>query len=114
LGPSQPGFGALLDLARAGVHVKLSAPYRVSAAGPDYTEVAPMARALIEAAPERMLWGSDWPHTSRAPGRVAHEISPFRPEDGADNLALLGDWTGDEATLQAVLVDNPTRFYGFG
>ncbi len=68
-GVNQAGFAALLELVRARrAYVKLSAPYRISQAS-GYTDVAPIARALIAAAPDRMLWASDWPHTDRVPGR---------------------------------------------
>ena len=69
-GVGQPGFSALLDLVRAGhAYVKVSAAYRSSNAAPAYADVAPLARALIDANPERIVWGSDWPHPhAAAPG----------------------------------------------
>ena len=109
-GVSQPGFGALLDLVAAGVaYVKLSAAQRI-AANPDDAE--PIARAIIAANPARILWGSDWPHTGRRPGPPdACAIEPFEPFDDGAALARLRRWT-DDATLRAILVDNPTQLYG--
>ena len=114
-GPGQPGFDALLDLVAGGhVYVKLSAPHRVSPAAPDHADVAPLARALIAAGPQRMIWGSDWPHTVSHSGRPALEVSPFREVDDLRNLGLLEAWAGDAALARAILVDNPARLYGFG
>src|SRR5205085_755957 len=63
LGTQQPGFGDLVELVRSGkAYVKISGAYRISKNAPDYADAAPMARALIEANVERILWGTDWPH----------------------------------------------------
>ena len=115
-GVGQPGFSALVELVRGGrAYVKLSAPHRISSAGPDHADAAPLARALIEAGPERMLWGSDWPHTVRTPGQNPSplEVHPFLAVDDVRDLAAVRGWTGDEALARAILVDNPTRLYGF-
>ncbi len=113
-GPGQPGFDALLSLVRSGkAYVKLSASYRVSER-PDRADVVPFARALIEANPERMLWGTDWPHPGggrRGVGR--DDIEPFHKEDDGAALNRLADWAGDAATLRRILVENPARLYGF-
>jgi len=84
--------------------VKISAADRVSAtAGPPYTDVVPLARALVRSAPGRVLWGTDWPHTNvRAV-----------PND-ADLVNLLADFVPDEQTRRTILVDNPQRLYDFG
>ena len=112
-GVDQPGFAALLDLVRARrAYVKLSAPYRVSQT-PGYADVAPIARALITAGPDRMLWASDWPHTDRVPGRGPHDIHPFRTIDDSLALALLKEWCGDEATMRTILIETPARLYRF-
>ncbi|MDX1575653.1 MAG: amidohydrolase family protein [Kiloniellales bacterium] len=105
LGCDHPGFQALLGLLRDGRSwVKLSAPYRLSAqAGPPYDDLRPMAEALLDAAPERALWGSDWPHPA---------IGGPRP-DPAKLLDPLFDWIDDPALRRRVLVDNPARLYGF-
>ena len=111
----QPGFSTLLNLVRTGtVYVKLSAVYRVSQQ-PGFADVAPLARALIEAGPERMLWGSDWPHTNskRASGQGVEEISPFFPIDDGAMLNLLAEWAPDPVLRRQILVDNPARLYGF-
>src|SRR5471030_2337233 len=63
LGVGQPGFSDLLDLVKSGkAYVKISGAYRASKLGPDYADAAPLARALIAANPERIIWGTDWPH----------------------------------------------------
>ncbi len=109
----QPGFAALLNLVRAGVvYVKLSAVYRISKQ-PGYADAAPLARALIEARPDRILWGSDWPHTNRVPGRAIDAVTPFAPIDDGATLNLLAEWTPDPAIRRQILVDNPTRLYQF-
>ena len=112
LGPDQPGFGAVLDLVRAGrAFVKLSAPYRISRRAPDYPDVLPIARALLEAGPDRAVWASDWPHTDHAPGAPRDAISPFRAVDDAAVLGLLAAWCPDPGARRAVLVDTPQRLY---
>ena len=112
-GVDQPGFSALLELVGAHkAHVKLSAPYRVSQAQ-GYKDVAPIAGALITAGPDRMLWGSDWPHTDRVPGRGALELHPFRTIDDSLALALLKEWCGDETTMRTILAETPARLYRF-
>jgi predicted TIM-barrel fold metal-dependent hydrolase len=77
--------------------------YRPSVAGPPYADVAPLARYLIARAPERCVWGTDWPHTN---------IEGHMPDDG-ELLDQLGSWVDDAATLRRILVDNPARLYGF-
>ncbi len=102
-GVEHPGFRSLLRLLEGGAWVKLSG-YR-SSAGPPYADVASMARALLSAAPDRCVWGTDWPHPS------LHDPAEV-PDDGA-LLDALGEWAPDEAARRAVLVDNPARLYGF-
>jgi D-galactarolactone isomerase len=101
-----PGFQTLLRLLESGrCWVKLSAPYETSAVGPPhYDDVGVLAKALIRAAPERMLWASNWPHPS-----VDKEQRP----DDAQLLDVLLDWCDDEAIRQRILVDNPAALYGF-
>jgi predicted TIM-barrel fold metal-dependent hydrolase len=115
-GPTQPGFAALLDLVAAGsTYVKLSAPYRSSSQRPDYADLACLATPLIAANPERMLWGSDWPHPGGGPRRDGglDEIEPFFPEDDGRTLNLLAEWAPDPALRRLILVDNPARLYDF-
>lgn len=95
------GAKVMLDLVQGGAWVKLSGAYRL--ADRPYTDTIPLARALIEAAPERCLWGSDWPHVSQ---------TDFMPNPG-DLLDLLADWAPDPAMRRRILVDNPHRLYGF-
>lgn len=97
-----PGFSNLLSLMRDGrAWVKLSAPYRLSVQAPAYPEVRPLVDALMDANPAQAVWGTDWPHPS---------IHGPMPNDG-DLVDLVFDWLPDEASRQAVLVDNPTRLY---
>lgn len=102
--PDHEAFRVLLRLLDSGrCWVKLSAPYEsFGDAPPLYEEIAIEGRALVRAAPERMLWASNWPH----PGK------DWMPDD-AEHLDLLLDWVDDEATRSRILVDNPARLYGF-
>ena len=114
-GIAQPGFDVLIDLVgRGNTWVKLSAPHRISSA-PDCNDVAPLARALIEANPARMLWGTDWPHPGGHPGsgRSPDLIEPFSPVDDGNALNRFARWVGDAARLRAILVDNPAQLYDF-
>jgi predicted TIM-barrel fold metal-dependent hydrolase len=116
LGTRQPGFEALLDLVRSGkAWVKISGAYRSSNAEPDYADVAPFAKALIAANPQRILWGSDWPHPDSAivAGRKATDIAPLLPIDDGRVLNQLAVWAPDPALRRTILVDNPARLYGF-
>ncbi|MDO9711397.1 amidohydrolase family protein [Paracraurococcus lichenis] len=113
-GVSQPGFAALLDLVRSGkAYVKISGAYRSSDAAPDFADAAPLARALIAANPDRILWGTDWPHTNSASGKPATEISEPLPIDDGRLFNQLAKWAPDAATRRRILVDNPARLYGF-
>jgi 2-pyrone-4,6-dicarboxylate lactonase len=103
-GIGDPNFQALLRLVGDGdVHVKLSAPYRMSAQFPDYEDARAFHEALVAANPERLLWGSDWPHPS-----IAAEVMP----DDGHLLDLLMDWTPVEATQRHILVETPARLFG--
>ncbi|MET0313447.1 MAG: amidohydrolase family protein, partial [Hansschlegelia sp.] len=103
-GLEDPGFRTLRSLVADGAWVKLSGAYRTSVDGAPYADVVPFARALIEAAPDRCVWGSDWPH-------VAHWDRVLNAGDLLDGLA---DWTDDDDARRRVLVDNPRRLYAFG
>jgi predicted TIM-barrel fold metal-dependent hydrolase len=112
LGTAQPGFAELLALLRSGkVYVKISAPYRISQQ-PHYPDAAPIALAMIDANPDRVVWGTDWPHPGAAK-RDPAVIEPFRPEDNGEALNRLAGWTKNRAELQKILVDNPARLYQF-
>jgi predicted TIM-barrel fold metal-dependent hydrolase len=111
LGTAQPGFAEFLALLRSGkVYVKISAPYRISQL-PNYPDAAPIARAMIDANPDRVVWGTDWPHPGAAK-RDPAAIEPFRPEDDGSALNRLANWAS-AAELQKILVDNPARLYQF-
>jgi len=106
LGVAAPGFQALLGLVRDGAWVKLSGAYRLADApkGARWAETVPLARALLAAAPDRCVWGSDWPHVSHWGAMM----------NVGDLLDLLAEWAPDEAERRRVLVDNPHRLYGLG
>ena len=115
-GVGQPGFAALVRLVTAGrAYVKLSAAYRISTQGPDYADVTPLAQMLIAANPQRILWGSDWPHPDAAPraGRHATDLRPPLPVDDGRLLNQLAVWAPDSALRHAILVENPGALYGF-
>jgi predicted TIM-barrel fold metal-dependent hydrolase len=103
-GPGQPGFRKLLEQLKQGsgrCWIKFTGAYRMSQA-PGFADVLPMARAFIEAAPDRILWGSDYPHLS------------FADQVGSIELYnLLAQWAPDEAVRRRILADNPAALYGF-
>jgi predicted TIM-barrel fold metal-dependent hydrolase len=103
-GVDQPGFQQLLDLLRNGngrCWVKFTGTYRMSST-PGFADAKPMAQALIEAASDRIIWGSDYPHLSFADKATSGEL-----------FNLLAAWAPDAATRHAILVDNPSRLFGF-
>ena len=115
-GLDQPGFGVVLDLLRSGkAYATLSAPYRASPEAPDYPSLLPLARALVAANADRILWASDWPHPGgpASPDITATDIHPPYQTDDGRTLGLLARWVPDEATRRKILVDNPARLYGF-
>jgi predicted TIM-barrel fold metal-dependent hydrolase len=113
-GTSQAGFDVLLDLVRTGrAYVKVSAPYRGSTRTPDFADMAPLAKALIAANVQRILWGTDWPHPDTASGRQPTEISPLRQIDDGRVFNQFATWTGTAAERKTILVDNPQSVYGF-
>jgi predicted TIM-barrel fold metal-dependent hydrolase len=104
LGLGAPGYQALLRLLKSGrAWVKLTGPYRISSGAMPYADVVPFAHALVEAAPDRIVWGSDWPHVT---------VKGAMPNDG-DLCDLLSSWVPDERARHKVLVDNPAKLYGF-
>jgi 2-pyrone-4,6-dicarboxylate lactonase len=99
-----PGFQALLRLLRAGrAWAKLSAPYRTSRTPFPHPDITPFARALVDAVPHRLVWGTDWPHV---------RLETPMPNDG-DLVDLLAEWVPDEGTRKRILVDNAEALYGF-
>src|SRR6266699_1551602 len=111
LGPQQPGFADLVGLVRSGkAYVKISVT-----AGPraDYAPFAPLARMLIAANPERILWGTNWPHPNSSSGRKPTELTPLFQVDDGLVLNLLPAWAPDAGIRKKILVDNPARLYAF-
>jgi len=100
-----PSFQSLLRLLKNEKrYLKLAAPYETSKLGPPfYDDVGRIAKAVVKAIPDRIVWASNWPHPS----------SGFVGPDDADMLDLLLDWAPDDATRKKILVDNPSRLYGF-
>lgn len=114
-GLQQPGFADLVELVRSGrAYVKISGAYRSSTQEPDYPDLAPFAKMLIEANPDRILWGTDWPHPAPPIARKdASEPMPLFPMDDGRLLNLLPIWAPDPAIRKKILVDNPARLFRF-
>jgi predicted TIM-barrel fold metal-dependent hydrolase len=116
LGPEQPGFADLVELVRSGkAYVKISGAYRASKLVPDYADAAPLARALIAANSDRIVWGTDWPHPNSVtpPGKKPTDLTPLFQIDDGRLLNQLPVWAPDAAIRRKILVDNPARLYGF-
>jgi predicted TIM-barrel fold metal-dependent hydrolase len=116
LGPQQPGFADLVELVRSGkAYVKISAAYRISKLAPDYADVVPLTEALIAVNPDRVVWGTDWPHPNAVtpPGRKPTDVTPLLQIDDGRLLNQLPVWAPDPATRKKILVDNPARLYAF-
>jgi predicted TIM-barrel fold metal-dependent hydrolase len=112
-GVAQPGFDEVLDLVRArNTFVKLSAPYNRSGKA-DYSDMLPLARALIEAGPDRMLWGTNWPHPDQIAGRPISQITPYHAIDNENLVRLFAQWCPDANVRKTILVDTPARLYRF-
>ena len=103
-GTRDPAFDAIVRLLDSGrVWIKLSGAYMDSVVGgPSYADMAPLAREFVERAPERMVWGSDWPHTTAT-----------KAVDDADLLDILGEWAPNAEVRHRILVENPEVLYGF-
>lgn len=100
--PANRKLFEMLDTGR--IWLKLSGPMRISKSEPPYSEVTPIACALIRHASEHLLWGTDWPHTNLWDRTM--------PNDG-DLVDMLSDWMPDIDTLTQILVTNPHKLYGF-
>jgi 2-pyrone-4,6-dicarboxylate lactonase len=101
---TEPGFQALLRLMKDGkAWVKLTAPYRLTMSAMPYADTDVFARALVDAAPERLIWGTDWPHVF---------IKTAMPED-KKLLGLLEHWVADREMRKRILVEHPAQLYGF-
>lgn len=110
LTPPKPGsveFQSLLRLVdRGNCYVKLAGCYETSIVGyPGYDDVALLSKALIKHAPDRIIWGTNWPHNMSS--------SPETYPDDVHLLDLVMEWVGSEANIQKIFVDNPARLYGF-
>ena len=113
LGPTPPGLDTLLRLLEAGhCWVKVSGINRISRQPRGFRDGLPIMRALISANPDRVVWGSDWPHIG--PHDVgAPKTVVYMPHDNADLLRILGEATRSTDDIRRVLVENPARLYGF-
>ncbi|MYN13462.1 amidohydrolase family protein [Pusillimonas sp. TS35] len=101
-GPASMVLRRLLD--QGNTWVKLSGAYMRSTSGePDYSDTLRLGSMLVRHAPERIVWGSDWPHTTQPPDSV----------NDANLVDLLFKWCDTEAVFRRVLVDNPRELYGF-
>jgi predicted TIM-barrel fold metal-dependent hydrolase len=105
LGPARdPNIAKLRELlGRGNFWVMLSLGEKISRTGAPWDDVVPIARALIDAAPERCVWGSDWPHP----------VSRQQPPNDADVLELLYRYVRSDSELQKILVHNPSRLFGY-
>jgi D-galactarolactone isomerase len=103
-GIRHPGFSAVRRMLDGGqTWVKVTEPYEDSKLGAPYADSSDVARVYVQAAPERVLWGTDWPHPTQR---------GTKPDD-ALLVDLLADWAPDERTRQRILVDNPAELFGF-
>jgi predicted TIM-barrel fold metal-dependent hydrolase len=103
-GAQDPSRSKLVELLkRSNFWVMLSLGEKISRAGPPWDDVVPLARALIDAVPDRVVWATDWPHP----------VSTRQPPNEGDLIELLYRYAPDEATLRKILVDNPARLFGF-
>ncbi len=103
-GTKDPGLAKLLELlGRGNFWVMLSLGEKISKQDYPWDDVVPIARACVETAPDRVIWGSDWPHP----------VSTRQPPNEADLLELLYRFAPDAATRKKILVDNPAAFFGF-
>ena len=103
-GVRHPAFAAVRRMLDEGqTWVKVTEPYEDSKLGPPYADSSEVARAYVQAAPQRILWGTDWPHPTQR---------DTKPDD-AMLVDLLADWAPDEKTRRRILVENPAELFGF-
>jgi predicted TIM-barrel fold metal-dependent hydrolase len=107
-GIDHPAFAVVVDLLQQGkAWLKLSGAYADTKVGPPtYADSTVVAKAYVKAAPDRLVWGSDWPHPSE-------QGKPAPLPDDALLFDLLAQWAPDEAVRNRILVDNPAKLYGF-
>lgn len=115
---AQPGMAPILRLLNQARNfwVKISAPYRCSDSGPIYEDMQEVVRALLDANPGRIVWGSDWPHTPRMQVRSKEEAlreTPYLQVDDRCWLESLKDWLS-EKEWRAIMVENPRRLFRTG
>ena len=104
-GTAHPSHRVILELLDRGrTWVKLSGAYSNTRVGAPYPEATAIARAFVKAAPERLVWGSDWPHPTEPPDRKPNDAVLFD---------LLSEWAPDERIRHSILVENPAALYGF-
>jgi len=114
LGLEQPGFADLIALVKSGkAYVKISGGYRASKQPPDYADAAPLAKALIAANAERIVWGTDWPHPNSSSGAKPTDVTPLFQIDDGRLMNQLVVWAPDAGTRKTILVDNPAQLYRF-
>src|ERR1019366_7243519 len=102
----QPAFRTLLDLlSKPNVFLKLMCADRLICDGERYADIVAMSRAVIDKAPDRIVWGSEWPHA------YVYEANAM-PNDG-DPINMLLDFAPDEVVRNKILVDNPKRLFDF-
>jgi 2-pyrone-4,6-dicarboxylate lactonase len=115
-GLEQPGFQTVLRLARSPtVWIKLAGADRITRTSGRLRDAIPYMRALVEAAPDRLVWGSDWPNIGfHAGGQIrSDEILPYRELDAGELLDVLIEAVPDAGARRAILADNPQRLYFF-
>jgi len=116
-GPGQPGFNMLLRLLRSGnTYMKLSGLHRCSGRS-DLADVEDLVLAAAEAAPERLVWGNDWPHPAHSLSDMVtaskETLVPWSNIDDGADFNLIPRWLPDPCLRRLILVDNPARLYGF-
>jgi len=115
-GTGEPGFQAVLRLlAGRNLWAKLAGADRITRASGRLREAIPFIRALVAAAPERLVWGSDWPHIGFHSGRQVQgeAVLAHRALDAGELLDVLIEAVPDAGTRHAILAGNPARLYGF-
>lgn len=114
-GVGQPGFATVLELVKSGkAYVKISNADTLTRQ-PDMSDLTPYAKALIAANPQRIVWGTAWPHPSAGAvaGRKPTDLAVHRQTDDGRVMNMLPVWVPDAAMRKMILVDNPARLYGF-
>jgi predicted TIM-barrel fold metal-dependent hydrolase len=116
-GIGQPGFQALLRLLkRDNIWVKLAGADRVTRHTGRLKDAIPFVRALVDAAPDRLVWGTDWPNIGFHAGKAIggeHEVLPYRQLDAGALLEVLIEAVPDPRVREKILARNPERLYGF-